>query len=170
MNNYFHDLHTELVKGIEEIEKKNPDPRKQIENCFHFCENIRQQVERALPGAAFQNEASEIEFFRRVKPRFTSLVEFYSILYRVELFIPENDADKAEFWGYELQRAESFLTRHEDLLNYLKSGDVSRDREYFLREDPGSASAKYDELIAKLLARENYIGYIKTKILPGLQP
>ncbi|MBA4167367.1 MAG: RteC domain-containing protein [Chitinophagaceae bacterium] len=168
MSDLFRNLYEKLEIGIVEIEKNNPDPRKQIEACFHLCENIRRLVDKTIGEKDFQNDEEEIRFFRTIKPRFTSLVEFYSILYRAELFIPDARPDQIEFWNYELQRAQLFLTRHASLLEYLRSDDTYDDKKFFLRSSPEKISAVQDEQIAKLLAREKYVDYIITKILPAL--
>jgi hypothetical protein len=166
MHELFRDLHEKLLTGIEEIEKSQSDQKKQIEACFHLSENIRRQVDSILSTGKFANKEEEILFFRTVKPAFTSLVEFYSILYRAELFIPDTQPEQIEFWNYELQRARLFLNQHEEFFEYLKSADTSKDSIYFRSQLPNGIVFIHDELIAKLLAREKYINYINNKFFP----
>jgi hypothetical protein len=164
----FHELYEKLLTGIADIEKDHPDLKEQIEMCFHLCERIRRQVDEMLQSTRFESEEEEIFFLKTVKPPFTTLVEFYSILYRAELFIPDLPSEQHEFWNYEMQRARLFLDRHDEFFRYLKSGDTSHDRRYFLRKDATDSAVEYEELIAKLFAREKYVGYITNKLLPPL--
>lgn len=169
MTDLFRKLYENLLNGIEEKERNHPDLKKQIEACFHLSETIFREVDKNLASIVFETEGEEISFFKCIKPRFTTLVEFYSILYRAELFIPDTWPEQLEFWNYELQRAHLFLIRHEDILEYIRNGDTTNDKKYFLRNSPNKTCALHDELLAKLFAREKYVDYINTRLLPYLK-
>lgn len=162
MNEFYRELYDNLVRGVEECEKKHTDFRQHIECCFHVCESASLLVDKQLLSAGFKDEEDEIVFFKHIRPKFTSLVEFYSIVYRAELFLPETHADRIEFWKNELQRAELFLDAHRDLHEYIKDEETFRDQEFFLRSANGNSFQ--GDLIGQTTARELYIELLHKKL------
>ena len=162
MNDFYRQLYENLVQGIDECEKQHTDFRQHIECCFHICESTNQLVDKQLASATFRSEEEEIIFFKHIRPKFSSLVEFYSIIYRAELFLPEGQNAKMQFWKNELQRAENFFDFNKEFYQYIKDGETFRDKEYFLRSSEESAGA--NSLIAQITARELYVELLKKKI------
>jgi len=167
MKDQFQDLYAKLLHGLYEIEQNGSDPETRIASCFHLCESTRRQVDDIVQAMAFPSEEAEIFFFKTVKPPFTLLVEFYSILYRTTLFVPDDKADRRRFWEDELQRVNTFLQKHAGLLEYINSGSTDHDREYFLRTSDSGVSALHDELVAKILARQKYLAYVQERLQAG---
>ena len=161
MNEIFRDLHDQLLKGIDDCEKTQTEFRKHIECCFHICESMNFMVDKRLKETTFPNDDEEILFYKSFKPKFTSLVEFYSIVYRAELFEPETTVEKASFWQYELERANQFLDDNQTFNEYIKSGSTLKDKTFFLSSSQNSVN--YQHLLAQIKAREIYIEFIKRK-------
>lgn len=155
MENHFSDLYENLLKGIDACRNKHKEMKEQIECCFHLCETVNLQIEREMAVTDFSSTADEINFFKTIQPRFNSLVEFYSIAYRAELFAPELDSEKQAFWEEEANRTRQFFEMHEGFYQYIKSGCGSRDEELFLRSKPNFHH--YQKLLAQLKAREMYL-------------
>lgn len=160
MKEFYRELYDNLVKGIEACEKKNTDFKQHIECCFHVCEGANLQVEKQLASTNFENEEEEIIFFKYIRPKFTSLVEFYSIVYRAELFLPERPVDKAEFWKSELQRAQAFLNDHKELSDYMSADETFQDREFFLKS---STHSFHGDLVGKIAAWQMYAEMLRKK-------
>jgi hypothetical protein len=162
MNENFRDLHDQLLKGIDDCEKTHTEFRKHIECCFHICERMNLLVDKRLEVTTFPTEEEEILFYKKDKPQFTSLVVFYSTIYRAELFEPETAIEKLDFWKSELLRATQFLEDNREFIEYMKSGSTVKDKIFFL---PSLHSEfNYQHLLAKIKANEMYIELISRKI------
>lgn len=165
MNSFFSELYDRLLSEIGQCEQESADPSSYIECCFHRCERACMEIDNVISSTDFQSSAEEIEFFRNVKPRFTGLTEFYSILYRTELFAPESEKDRQEFLPLELERVQQFFEKNAEFVDYLRSGDTSRDAIYFVRTGPHATECSMDAMLAKIAGRERYKIYLEQK--PG---
>ncbi len=163
--NDFLGLYRNLESGIRNCEEQHEDLKKCIECCFHLCEIASADTTLAA-AAGFKTEEEEIDFFKNIKPLFTGYVEFYSILYSAELFVPEDAEDALRFRAEELNRSLLFLDKHQDFCDYLHRGDTSLDREYFLQRPDGVAAEK-NILLAQIRGRQRYIVYLRERF-PGL--
>jgi hypothetical protein len=161
MTEFFRNQYAQLIEGIEACEKNNTDFRKHIECCFHICESIHQLINKETEKMEFSSPQEEITFFKTIKPKFTSLVEFYSIMYRAEIFAPENKIEKEEYWLSEKKRAQQFLSENAEFANYIKKGETFADENYFLRSSKDCLL--YDKLIMQILARELYLELLEKK-------
>lgn len=162
MNDFSRELYDTLVIGIGECEKNHTEFRRHIECCFHICESIVLELNKKIAATKF-SPAEEIIFFKSIKPKFTCLVEFYSIVYRAELFVPEGKSEKQEYWDFEMKRAQQFLSKHQDFHNYMREGQTFRDEEYFHRKSENDSSASQDILLAQIMAHEMYIDLLRRR-------
>jgi hypothetical protein len=160
MNETFRDLYNQLLKEIEDCEKTNTDFRKHIECCFHASERINSIADKKINELKFVSEEEEIQFFKSFKPKFTCLVEFYSIVYRAVLFEPETE--RTDYWKSELKRASQFLEENKLFQDYINNGDTSKDNSYF---SAGSVSSShYQHLLAQIKAREIYVEFVNRRL------
>ncbi|MBS1564485.1 MAG: RteC domain-containing protein, partial [Bacteroidetes bacterium] len=140
------------------------------------------RVKNEVSNYAFPSAEEEIRFFREIKPAFTSEVEYYNLLYHVEIFKPVSREELLAFWLRERQRLTDFIREHEAFYQYYKGGETHSDLQYFTRA--GSQSARlpeakiydrdanattgYDYLVTSLLALERFARYVDDK-LSGLK-
>jgi hypothetical protein len=138
-----------------------------------------QKIARQVSTHTFADEAEEIQFFKIVKPKYTSLIEYYTMVYHAELFKPLADEQDIEaFWKKENARVARFHREHAAFCSYYKSGCTSMDAIYFLRCDHNCCSEKrnmlYDTddgmiashgyLATSLLAYEMYEVYVLQQV------
>jgi len=128
-----------------------------IEHCF--CVSVRTGVrlKEMLDAERFSGEEEEQWFFRKLQPDFGGLVEYFTLVYTAELYIPQDPDKRMEYWSRELGKTWNFLMRHEKFyLSYVRgaTGDIP---EY--KDNPAS----YGALAAKIVAGERYMVYIQDK-------
>ena len=162
MNEFYLELYNSLITGIDECWKQHTDYKNCIECCFHISESTNLQIVQKIAAMKFENEDEEILFFKTIKPLFAGHVEFYSILYRAELFAPDSPEEKQAFRKEEMTRVLVFFEKHHEFYQYVRSGETHRDREYFLRS-PGSSGTSQDVLLARIVDREKYMEYLRDK-------
>jgi len=176
-------LHSELQAALTDCLQQSTDALKSIECCFIKSEQYWTLVKNQVNHYVFPAAADEIHFFKHIKPAFTSQVEYYNLLYHVEIFKPVSTEDLRAFWLREGQRLNDFIALHDAFYRYYKSGDTQHDEQYFTRagSDAGllpeakvydrdaNAATGYDHLITSILALERFTQYVNEKLaaLPG---
>jgi hypothetical protein len=151
----------------------------EIECCFQICVKYWGQVKERIIHYEFNNCKEEIEFFKMVKPLFTSKIEYYNLLYHAELFEPDFGTEGyKKFWQREGHRLEKFREEHTAFYSYYKSGCSCDDKIYFIRADrvayeflevrvydmDSRASSSHDHLVGSILALEEYVKYVDGKL------
>jgi len=167
-----------LQADLNNCLQQTTDPLKIIECCFIKSEQYWTLVKNQVSQYRFPSTASEIHFFKQLKPAFTSQVEYYNLLYHVEIFKPVSVEDQRAFWLRERQRLNDFIEEHNDFYKYYKNGDTSRDEHYFTRagsrpehlqeakiyDRDANATTGYDHLITSILALERFAAYVDDKL------
>lgn len=168
-----------MLKSDLESCAQNLPYKQSIENCFLIAGNYWSELKATVAEYKFQTEEDEIEFFKKVKPLFTSELEYYSLLYHAILFCPYDQEGERKFWERECKRLEEFKEQYKEFLEYYNSGRTDLDTDYYLRghqidaceeeyesydKEPGSRSS-HDHLISKLWALERYNEYAQHKLM-----
>lgn len=172
-------LYETMLAELEYCRQQHPNEKEQIECAFRTCEMSWKKLQTFLHAYTFHNEAEEAWFFKEVKPRFTGLIEYFALVYKAALFLPEDDAQEIyRFWQNELQLSRRFFAEHESFYRYYKDGLTEMDTIYFVRanNDPTQAhvikaydigpevSTTHDHLVASIIARERYIEYVTHRL------
>ncbi|WEK37937.1 MAG: RteC domain-containing protein [Candidatus Pseudobacter hemicellulosilyticus] len=178
MKEQFLALYQNMITEMEQCSQRFTTEKEQIEFCFQTCERNWFQLQQCLTQLQFSNDTEEIWFFKVLKPRFTALLEYYTLVYKAHLFLPDTDpAEVNNFWQKELRFAEKFFHDNSSFYQYYKSGDTELDELYFVRanNDPTQpshrsyninpqATTTHDPLLAALIARERYVHYVREKM------
>lgn len=134
-----------------------------LECCFQVCNQYWEMLRRELEGYTFPDETEEVEFFKTIKPRFTSEKEYYSLRYHAQLFmdsIPDPVTLQA-FWSREVMRLDKFVAEHASFYSYYKGGHTMNDRGWFVRQQNCDAQSSHDHLASMLVALERYTEFGK---------
>ncbi len=83
---------------------------------------------------SFPGEAEEIRFFKEIKPRFFSLLIYYSNVYNIEMRMPVGSTDdKRNHLVRTQEKIRNFFDMNLELYGYYRSGSTHLDHIYFLR-------------------------------------
>jgi hypothetical protein len=172
-------LYSKMLAETDTCRQQHSIEKEQIECAFRTCEMNWKQLQHMLHDHRFRNEEDEAWFFRNIKPKFTGLLEYYAMVYKAALFIPDdNPQDIHKFWQNEIHLARRFFSEHESFYHYYKTGDMDMDNIYFVRAngDPTAfptsrvyttdprVTTTHDHLIASFIARERYITYVEQQL------
>src|SRR5690349_5651569 len=114
--------------------RNNDSPRvKQLEECYEVVMRYWSMVRARVANYRFDSVEEEIEFFKMIKPQFTSQIEYYGFLYHLEIFRPVNELEQKAFYQKECSRLEKFIKENSEFYNYYKSNSTEKDATYFLR-------------------------------------
>ncbi|MBO9684546.1 MAG: RteC domain-containing protein [Flavisolibacter sp.] len=179
MKQLIQQLYESMLEDLQHCKRKQLIWVEEIECCFQICVKYWRQVRERIVHYEFNNCKEEIEFFKMVKPLFTSRIEYYNLLYHAELFEPEQGTEGCKkFWQREAQRLDKLKEEHESFYDYYKSGCTCDDSLYFTRTQnvadiflegrvydmDSRASSSHDHLVASIMALEEYMKYVEGKL------
>lgn len=172
-------LYEKMLSEMESCRQQSLTEKEQIECAFRTCEMNWKKLQTLLYTYQFHSESEEAWFFKTIKPQFTGLIEYYALVYKAALFLPDDDQhDIYKFWQNELQLARRFFAEHESFYQYYKTGMTEMDTIYFVRanNDPTilpaakaydiapEATTSHDHLVASIIAREQYMEYVNRQM------
>lgn len=179
MKQYALDLFQSMQKDITICRQKGFDEEKEIECCYQVCNKYWRQLSQLCAVHHFKNEEEEIDFFKNIKPLFTSEIEYYNLRYHAQLFRPLIGADELEkFWLRESLRLQRFMENNREFYRYYSKQQTCNDCFYFLRKNneltefPEAnisqqeriTSTSHDHLVAEYLALDQYNNYVQQEI------
>lgn len=167
-------LHRSLQKELSSLPARTALQPTEVEQYFKFSLHHWMDVYKLLTDYTFGSVQEEICFFRRVKPLFTSELEYAQLLCNALLFLPEQE--QQDYWQREGERLASFVREHRAFCRYYRLGPSRCDAHYFTRvndldrslplrhyPDEGLVSL-YDPLVGRLLALKRYNGYVQLQL------
>ncbi len=123
---------------------------------------------------------TEIDFFKNIKPKFTSLSIYHNTILKIETKMPHGGEKIAKkYLNNELKKLKRFFDNNLDFYNYHRTGSSFLDFKYFVRgnydiklrldsyyfETDHNFSTSHDFKVAKILAYDLVQVYLETKIL-----
>jgi hypothetical protein len=175
------ELFDKLLNGIEQCMKTNLPESDRFQNCFWAAIQHYKRLKRHAMDSGFASYQEEIEFFREIKPKFTSYIEFFVICTEA-LWYTNNCGDcPSIFWKEEAERYDRFCKRYYPFILYYESGKRDLDENYFLQATRDSVSGIYskmfdekpflysskDWLVRSYLAHKMYDAYVKEQMITG---
>jgi len=165
-----------IQQEIQSHESQLPDEMKWIEWGFGATMQAWLNIEKITDGYQFINQQEEVCFYKSQKPRFTGLIDYFTLLYKSVLFQPEDYTRWGDYWRNELNTCMECISKYRKAcLNYqLQQPDTDL---YFLKHNNqqpllfGSNvsifnfnSISYGCLLGRLVALKKYKKYIEDKI------
>jgi len=167
--------HEQMLTALTACEEKATSEMEKVESCFKCSLDHWGKIQKQVKNHDFQTLAEEIHFFKTIKPRFTSFIEYYTCRYHALLFMPTGDnLELVRFWKWEMRKTEKFFENNEVFCRYMREGATTKDEEYFLRAsnngvqvmhgrvhdvDPRTATPG-DYLVTMISAYEMYQAFI----------
>jgi len=171
--------HQQLLTALAICEENAASEMEKVETSFKCSLDHWGKIQRQVRKHEFQTPAEEIHFFKKIKPRFTSLIEYYTCRYHALLFMPAGDnLEVIRFWKWEMRKTEKFFENNESFCRYMREGATERDPAYFLRAsnngaqvmlgrvhdvDPRTATPG-DRLVTMICAYEMYQVFIREEM------
>lgn len=73
-----------------------------VSSCFMISNDYWKKLLSIPDNLDFINDESEIDFFRNVKPQFTSYQQYFILLYESLMFAPFKTTQAIDFWTNEI--------------------------------------------------------------------
>jgi hypothetical protein len=176
----FEKLISSLLDRLQETEYKETDLFARLETCIRICEEGLQQLRQWVIDNSFPDQATEIHFFKHVKPLIMSRYMYYHRLYRLHIGYFNGIAvlEKERLLGA-LQEVDRFFADNKVFYEYYRKKDTHYDALYFVRSmydwkfcpdvnhfDPVFATSG-DIKMAELMAHELLLEYISQQLNPS---
>ncbi len=133
--------------------------KENVESCFWIAMNYWEEIQNAVMANGFADDAAEISFYKIIKPKFASYIEYFSLVSEGLAFVPpyvpcpaelagvaseslwnaEWMESVREYWRKEEDRGKRFSIKHKVILDYYMRGDTPQDADYFLARNVSGA-------------------------------
>jgi len=173
------EYYQQLLAALASCEKEAASEIEKVESSFKCSLDYWSKLQKHIKQNGFSSPAEEIHFFKTIKPRFTSHIEYYTCRYHALLFMPADDPlELIRFWRWEMRKTEKFFEANEAFCRYMREGATDQDSAYFLRAgdqaiqampgrihdaDPMTATLG-DQLVTMIGAYEMYQSYIQEEM------
>jgi hypothetical protein len=152
------------------------DEVKWIEWGFASTTQAWLNLEKITDGYQFMDQQEEVCFYKSQKPRFTGLIDYFTLLYKSVLFQPEDRTKRGDYWKSELSACLDGISKFKNAC--LKYQQQQSDTDiYFLKHNNqqpllfGSNvnmfdfnSTSYSCLLGRLIALKKYKKYVQQQI------
>ncbi|WP_207788156.1 RteC domain-containing protein [Flavobacterium lotistagni] len=159
----------------------------EIDNLLIRCESAIDIILKTINNLksivskqSFKTETEEIQFFKEIKPQFTSKLIYYNVIFKIEMKKPNGGSRiLKKYYNNELIKLKSFFDNELDFYKYYRSGSSYLDYKYFLRgkfdikmsldsyyfETDRNFSTSHDFKVAKILANDLIQLYLENQLI-----
>lgn len=126
------ELENELLKTTE-VSENLPE---QIEFAIGHCKVALDQMRKLVIKEGFPDQASEIRFFKEVKPRVYSKLLYYQAVFDMESTRQKVDKKNLRrYFHQELKKILKFMKKNRLRVQYYRCGHTHLDEKYFTRKN-----------------------------------
>jgi hypothetical protein len=151
-------LYQEMLNGTMLKDPRQSDFPGWVEHCFRVSVLAGIRLQKMIDAYSFADEREKHWVLTTLKPKFSGWVEYFTLIYTAELFVPEDPAKKMEYWTRELGKTWNFLMKHEEFYLSYK-GKLSQEA-----PDDERTAGSDNNLAAMIMARDKYMEYIQDKL------
>ena len=177
MTQDFRLLYNEMSQKIQKTFELELKENQKAELGYIAAIDCWDKVKETLKHRGFKDDSDEINYFRNIKPRFFSWIEYMILLKEALLYAPSEASGAIIFWKWELNRFKSFYNNNIDFIVYYERKDWHLNSTYFLRRnnkttdinprvydtDPAYYTS-HDPRISSYLAHKMYSKYARRRL------
>lgn len=180
MNPKYAPLLHNLNEQLNFIDLEIDDQIKKCEQAITIILKSIKAVKKMILKTNFKSSGEEIQFFKDVKPQFTSKLIYYNQIYKIERKKPSGgNRILKKYYNSELSKLKAFFDKELDFYQYFRSGNTYLDYKYFIRgefdiklaldsyyfETDASFATSHDFKVATILANDLIQLYIENQLL-----
>lgn len=180
MNVKINQLLTDLNEQLNFTDLEIDDPIKRCENAIDINLKSMQKLKLLFEKEKNKSQDYEVDFFKNVKPKFTSKLIFYNAVFKIETKKPHGgERIIKKYLNNELDKLKRYFDSNLDFYRYYRTGSSYLDHKYFVRgkfdvklaldsfyfEADHTFSTSHDFKVAKILAHDLIQVYLEDKLL-----
>ncbi len=180
MNSKITHLLTELNEQLNFIDLEIDNPIKKCEKAIEISIKSKEKLSLLIQKFNFKSDDEEIQFFKEIKPQFTSKIIYYNAIFNIEMKKPNGGTRVLKkYYNNELIKLKAFFDNELDFYKYYRSGNIYLDYKYFLRgkfdiklsldsyyfEADKTFATSHDFKVAKILANDLIQLYLENQLV-----
>ena len=180
MNPKINLLLTNLNEQLNFTDLEIDDPILRSENAINIIITSIEKLKVNFEKEKIKSQEQEINFFKNIKPRFTSKLIYYNAIYKIETKKPHGgERIIKKYLNNELDKLKRYFDNNLDFYRYYRTGSNYLDIKYFTRgkfdikmaldsfyfEADHTFSTSHDFKVAKILAHDLIQVYLEDKLL-----
>jgi len=180
LNVKINQLLTDLNEQLNFTDLEIDDPIKRCENAIDIILKSMQKLKLLFEKEKNKSQDYEVDFFKNVKPKFTSKLIFYNAVFKIETKKPHGgERIIKKYLNNELDKLKRYFDSNLDFYRYYRTGSSYLDHKYFVRgkfdvklaldsfyfEADHTFSTSHDFKVAKILAHDLIQVYLEDKLL-----
>jgi hypothetical protein len=173
-------LLSDLNEQLNFIDLEIDNPIKKCEKAIDISIKSKERLRALIQKTNFKSDEEEIQFFKEIKPQFTSKIIYYNTIFNIEMKKPNGGTRVLKkYYNNELIKLKAFFDNELDFYKYYRSGNIYLDYKYFLRgkfdiklsldsyyfEADKSFATTHDFKVAKLLANDLIQLYLENRLI-----
>lgn len=180
MNNKATQLLSKLNEQLNFTDLEIDDPILRSESAINIIINSIEKLKVIFEKEKIKSQEQEIDFFKNVKPKFTSKLIYYNAVFKIETKKPHGgERIIKKYLNNELEKLKRYFDNNLDFYKYYRTGSNYLDHKYFTRgkfdiklaldsfyfEVDHTFSTSHDFKVAKIMAHDLIQVYLEDKIL-----
>lgn len=127
-------MFTTLEKQLNSIASSECNILRREEKSVELCVLALTELKAIILKNGFQSKKSEIDFFKKIKPRFESRLKYHVALFDLEKHKPRgSESQQRKYYEKKLKEIDDFTKANLEFYTYYKTGAVHFDDLYFVR-------------------------------------
>lgn len=180
MNAKTSQLLSKLNEQLNFTDLEIDDPILRSESAINIIINSLEKLKVIFEKEKYKSQETEIDFFKNIKPKFTSKLIYYNAIYKIETKKPHGgERILKKYLNNELDKLKRYFDNNLDFYRYYRTGSNYLDIKYFTRgkfdikltldsfyfEVDHSFSTSNDFKVAKIMAHDLIQVYLEDKLL-----
>lgn len=127
-------MYITLEKQLNAIADSENNILRREERSVELCVLTLTEIKAIILKNGFQSRRSEIDFFKRIKPRFESKLKYHAALFDLEKHKPRgSEVQQRKYYEKRLKEINCFTQANLEFYTYYKTGAMHFDDLYFIR-------------------------------------
>lgn len=180
MNSKYNILLNQLNEQLNFIDLEIDDQIKKCEQAITIILKSINELKKTTIKSNFKSQNEEIQFFKDIKPKFTSKLIYYNTIFKIETKKPHGgERILKKYLNNELDKLKRYFDNNLDFYKYYRTGSNYLDHKYFSRgkidiklaldsfyfEVDHSYSTSHDFKVAKIMAHDLIQVYLEDQLL-----
>jgi hypothetical protein len=180
LNQKYTTLLHDLNEQLNFIDLEIDDQIKKCEQAITIILESINELKKATIKSNFKSLNEEIQFFKDIKPKFTSKLIYYNTIFKIETKKPHGgERILKKYLNNELDKLKRYFDNNLDFYKYYRTGSNYLDHKYFSRgkidiklaldsfyfEVDHSYSTSHDFKVAKIMAHDLIQVYLEDQLL-----
>jgi len=179
MNSKTNQLLTDLNEQLNFVNLEIDDTLVRSEKAIEIIIKSVEKLKIIFFKENFKSHEQEIEFFKNIKPKFTSKLIYYNIIYKIEARLPNGGGRVVKIYiKNELEKIKDYFYKNYEFNRYHRTGSDYLDNKYYVRgaidiklaidsfyfEADQNFTTSHDFKLAKIMAHDLVQLYLEDKL------